>query len=140
PIVPSADFSGRSGAGGYGDYVMQSDWSVGQIMKALEENGLSENTIVIFTSDNGPEYFAYERVRNINHKSSGEFRGIKRDLWEGGHRVPFIIRWPGVVSAGTVSNQLVSQVDLMATFAAIAQYKLPPSAAEDSYNILPLLK
>ena len=88
----------------------------------LENAGLDDNTIVIFTSDNGPERLAYDRIQNYSHKSMGELRGLKRDIWEGGHRVPFIIRWPGKINAGHVSNEVISQVDLLATLAKITGY------------------
>ncbi len=140
PIVPGPAFKGKSGVGGYGDFVVQSDWSAGEILRALDKNGFTDNTIVIFTSDNGPEYFAYDRDRNTGHKSSGPLRGIKRDLWEGGHRVPFIVRWPKVIQPGRVSSQMVSQVDLMATFADLLGYQLPAGAAEDSYSMRSLLE
>ena len=95
---------------------------------------------MIFTADNGPERYAYDRIRNYNHRSAGELRGLKRDTWEGGHRVPFIIKWPGIIESGSVSKQVINQVDLMATLAEIVGYKLPNEAAEDSYNLLPLLQ
>lgn len=138
PIVPSGEFAGKSKAGGYGDFMEQTDAACGRILQALEANGLRENTIVVFSADNGAERYAYERVRNHGHRSSGPLRGLKRDLWEGGHRVPFVVRWPGVVAAGAVSDALISQVDLMATFAAITGYVLPKGTAEDSYDLLPV--
>ncbi len=140
PIIPSDEFVGKSQAGPYGDYVFQCDWSAGQVLKALEENGFSDNTIVIFTSDNGPERYAYDRIRIHDHRSMGPLRGLKRDIWEGGHRVPFIIRWSAVVEPGRISDETVSQIDLMATIAAVIGYELPKEAAEDSYSLLPLLK
>ena len=140
PIVPSAGFAGKSKAGGYGDYMEQTDASAGRILEAIEKNGFRDNTIVVFTADNGAERYAYDRIRNFQHRSSGPLRGVKRDLWEGGHREPFVVRWPGVVRAGEVSAAMVSQVDLMATFAAITGYPLPAGAAEDSHNQLPVWK
>jgi len=140
PIVPTEEFQGTTDAGGYGDFMHQSDWTAGQVLQALEENGFAENTLVIFTADNGPERYAYDRIRNYNHFSSGPLRGLKRDTWEGGHRVPFVIKWPGVVQAGSVSNEVINQVDLMATIAEIVGYKLPNEAGEDSYNLMPLIK
>lgn len=139
PIVPTKEFQGKTKAGGYGDFMYQSDWTAGQVLKALDENGFRENTIVIFTSDNGPEKYAYNRIRNFQHRSMGPLRGLKRDIWEGGHRVPFVIRWPGIIKTGQTSNALISQIDLMATIAAIVDYNLPANAAEDSHNFLPLL-
>ncbi|NQU54477.1 MAG: arylsulfatase, partial [Bacteroidetes bacterium] len=140
PIVPTEEFQGTTEAGGYGDFMHQSDWTAGQVLKALEENGFAENTLVIFTADNGPEKYAYDRIKNYNHKSAGELRGLKRDTWEGGHRVPFVIKWPGVIEPGTVSNEVINQVDIMATLASVVGFELPNTAGEDSYNILPLLK
>lgn len=140
PIVPAEEFKGKSNAGGYGDFMFQSDWTAGEVLKALEENGFADNTLVIFTADNGPERYAYDRIRNFNHKSSGPLRGLKRDTWEGGHRVPFVVKWPGVIKPGKVSSEVISQVDIMATLAEIVGYKLTNYSAQDSYNLLPLLK
>ena len=137
PIVPLPEFQGKTEAGPYGDFMFQLDFHLGQVLDALEENGFADNTLVIFTSDNGPEDIAYERIRNHGHYSSGPLRGVKRDIWEGGHRVPFVVRWPGVIEAGTDNDQLVSQIDIMATLAAATGSELPEGAAEDSYNLLP---
>jgi arylsulfatase A-like enzyme len=139
PIVPAPQFQGKSQAGPYGDLVHQIDWTVGQILDALDRTGTANNTLVIFTSDNGPEWPAYDRARDQKHYSMGDWRGIKRDLWEGGHRVPFLVRWPGHVKAASVSNEVVSHVDLMATLAAILGDTLPADAGEDSYSMLPAL-
>jgi arylsulfatase A len=138
PIVPIEKFRGRSQAGGFGDWVAQTDDNVGRILQALEDAGVADNTLVIFSSDNGPEALAYARVKNFDHRSAGPLRGVKRDLWEGGHRVPFIVRWPGQVKPDTVSAGLVSQVDVMATVAAAVGAELPAGSAPDSYNLLPL--
>lgn len=140
PIIPNDEFMGKSEAGPYGDFMVQTDWVAGQVLKALRENGLEENTIVIFSADNGPEKYAFARAETFQHFSMGEFRGLKRDVWEGGHHVPFIIKWPGEIEAGTVSDEVISQVDIMATLAAITETELPDNAAPDSYNLLPLLK
>lgn len=139
PIVPTSEFVGRSQAGGYGDFVVQTDDNVGRILRALDDNGFAENTLVVFTADNGPERYAYDRIHNFAHRSAGPLRGLKRDLYEGGHRVPFVVRWPGNIQAGTVSDALVSQVDLMATLAAIVDYELPTNTADDSFNLVPVL-
>ena len=139
PIVPTKEFQGKTKAGGYGDFMFQSDWTAGQVLKALDENGFRENTIVIFTSDNGPEKYAYDRIHNFQHRSMGPLRGLKRDIWEGGHRIPFVIRWPGMVKKGQASDALISQIDIMATIAEIVGYGLPADSAEDSHNFLPLL-
>jgi arylsulfatase A len=140
PIVPSPEFAGKSKAGGYGDFMEQTDDSVGRILAALMTYGFAENTLVIFSADNGAEHYAYARIEKFDHRSSGPFRGVKRDLWEGGHRVPFIVRWPGVVPPNKTTAALVSQVDLMATFASISGFKLPAGSAEDSHDLLPVLK
>ncbi|WP_198141263.1 sulfatase-like hydrolase/transferase [Verrucomicrobium spinosum] len=140
PIVPTPEWKGRTQAGPYGDYMAQSDWTAGEVLKALKENGFAENTIVIFSADNGPEHFAYDRAREKGHRSMGEFRGLKRDLWEGGHRVPFTVRWPRVVPKGSVSDGLLSQTDLFATLATAIGAKLPPQSAPDSFNQLELWK
>ena len=145
PVVPSEEFAGSTPVGAYGDFVHQTDWSIGQILDALERAGISENTLVIFTSDNGPEITgevkpgAYDRVQQYGHRSAGELRGAKRDAWEGGHRVPFIARWPGRIKAGTSSNEVICHVDFLATVAALLEKTLPDNAAEDSVSILPVL-
>lgn len=146
PIVPTPEFVGKSKAGQYGDFVHQSDWSIGQVLEALQTAGVAENTLVFFASDNGPEITGevqpgvYDRMQQFDHRSSGELRGAKRDAWEGGHRVPFIARWPGKIKANTVSEQTICLVDLMATIAAILGQKLPDNAGEDSVSILPVLR
>lgn len=140
PIIPAEEYQGSTRAGPYGDFVHQSDAHAGAVLAALDKHGLRENTLVIFTADNGPEHYAYERVRKYEHRSMGDLRGLKRDIWEGGHRVPFIVRWPGVVEAGTVNDALTGQIDLMATIAEIVGYELPDDAAEDSYDQLAVWK
>lgn len=134
PIVPAAEFKSRSQADGYGDFVCQTDASVGAVLDALAAHGFADDTIVIFTADNGPEYYAYERVRQCGHRSMGPLRGVKRDLWEGGHRVPFIVRWPGHVPAGRVEDGLISQIDIYSTLAAIVAADIPAGSAEDSLD------
>jgi arylsulfatase A-like enzyme len=146
PIVPAPEFKGKSGAGDYGDFVVQTDWSVGQVLSALERAGVAGNTLVIFTSDNGPEVTnevdpgVYDRARLYRHYSMGPLRGAKRDAWEGGVRMPLLVRWPGTVAAGAVNDQTVCHTDFMASFAAIVGATLPPNAGEDSVNLLPLLR
>ena len=137
PIVPNDEFDGKSEANGYGDFMFQTDHVVGGILKALDDNGFADNTLVIFTADNGAEIYCIERIAKFDHESSGPFRGMKRDIYEGGHRVPFIVRWPGKVKAGTVNNGLIGQIDLMATLAAAAGVEVPEKTAHDSYNQLP---
>ncbi|CAN5586012.1 arylsulfatase [soil metagenome] len=140
PIVPSDEFDGKSKAGPFGDFVNQTDDSIGQLLKALADSGLADNTIIIFSADNGPEKYAYARDEKYDHWSAHPLRGLKRDIYEGGHRVPMIIKWPGVTKAGVVCDALVSQIDFMATFASALGSNLPDNAAEDSHDLLPLLK
>jgi len=139
PIVPNDEYDGKSEAGAYGDYVVETDDVVGKVLKAVKEAGMEDNTIIVFTSDNGPEVYACPRMAKYGHNSS-TFRGIKRDDYEGGHRVPFIIKWPSKIKAGSISHEVISQVDLLATFASIVGYELPNDKAVDSYNILPILE
>jgi arylsulfatase A len=134
PIIPTPEFIGKSQANGYGDFMVQTDNTVGRILVALEKHGFASNTLVIFSADNGPEQYAYDRVKAYQHRSMGPLRGLKRDLWEGGHRVPFIIRWPGVVRAGKVNDGLISQIDLYASIASFIGAEIPVGSAEDSYN------
>ncbi|MDB4459102.1 arylsulfatase [bacterium] len=139
PIVPNKEFQGESKAGFYGDFMIETDAMVGKVLDALDKQGLTENTMVIFTADNGAETHAFERLKEFGQWSSGKFRGVKRDIYEGGHRVPFIVRWPDKIKAGSVSNEVVNQVDLAATFAAMIDHPLETEEAIDSYNLLPLL-
>jgi arylsulfatase A len=140
PIIPNDAFDGKSAAGAFGDFVHETDRCVGLILEALEQTGLADDTIVIFTADNGPEHYAYARDAKCGHWSSAPLRGLKRDIYEGGHRVPFIVKWPGVTSPGRVCDVLVSQIDLMATLAAAIEFALPTDSAEDSHDLLPLLR
>ncbi len=145
PVVPAPEFRGKSKAGAYGDFVCQTDWTVGQVLDALQRAGVADNTLVIFTSDNGPEITgevnpgAYDRARIYHHYSMGELRGAKRDTWEGGHRVPFLARWPGKIKPDAVSGETICHVDFMATVAAMLGTQLPPNAGEDSVSTLPVL-
>ncbi len=140
PIVPTEEFVGKSKANGYGDFMVQTDDTVGRVLAALKKHGFEANTMVIFTADNGPEHYAYERIRNFGHRSMGPLRGLKRDIYEGGHRVPFVVRWPGVVPAGKVNDGLLSQIDVFATMAAVVGADIPAGSAEDSFNQLALIK
>ncbi|NIP98912.1 MAG: sulfatase-like hydrolase/transferase, partial [Akkermansiaceae bacterium] len=139
-IIPNDRFDGKSKAGPYGDFVYETDHACGQLLNALKESGQDKDTLVVFSADNGPEKYAYARDQKHDHWSSEPLRGLKRDIYEGGHRVPFLVRWPGVVPAGKTSDALISQIDLFATIAAIVGYELPDTAAEDSHNQLPRLK
>ena len=118
PVVPAPAFKGKSQAGDFGDFVVQVDDTVGQVMAALERAGIADNTLVIFTSDNGPEVTGevkpgvYDRAKRFDHYSNDGLRGAKRDTWEGGHRVPFIARWPGKIRPGTISGETICHVDL----------------------------
>lgn len=146
PVVPSATVKGMSRAGEYGDFVVQTDQVVGAVLNALQRAGVAGNTLVILTSDNGPEVTgevrpgAYDRLREFGHASMGSLRGAKRDAWEGGHRVPFIVRWPGKTRGGRTCDDTVCHVDLLATLAALLQVPLPADAGVDSVNLLPALQ
>ncbi|CAM4153658.1 sulfatase family protein [Zobellia nedashkovskayae] len=143
PVVPSEAWQGKSGMGAYADFVMETDDVVGRVLDALEKNGIADNTLVFFTSDNGcsePVSKAKQLEKNYGHYPSADFRGYKSDIWEGGHRIPFIVKWPGVIEPGTTNNQLISQTSLMATVAQIAGVALDDSTGVDSYSILPILK
>ena len=140
PILPSKEWQGKSGLGDYGDFVMQTDAVVGDVLEALEKNGLAENTLVIVTSDNGCSPAADTgRLEAQGHFASAQFRGYKADIWDGGHRVPFLVRWPGKVKAGSRSAQTICHTDLLATCADILGTKLPDTAGEDSASLLPVL-
>lgn len=139
PSFAAPRFKDKSGAGPHGDFLHEMDWIVGQLMKTLEELEVADDTLVIFSSDNGPEVTTTIAMRRDHHHDGARpWRGMKRDNWEGGHRVPLIIRWPHQVPAGRESNQLTSLTDLMATLAAVCDTELPDDAAEDSYNLLPV--
>jgi arylsulfatase A-like enzyme len=120
---------------------METDAVVGRVLEALEKSGAADNTLVIFTSDNGcAPYVGAKELEEKGHFPSGPLRGYKADAWEGGHRVPFIVRWPAVVKAGTVCSQLVYQADCIRTFADVFSVNLPDTAGEDSFSLLPVLK
>lgn len=141
PLVAGAAFKSKSGICNYADYVMETDWLLGQVMAYLEQEGLAGNTLLIFTSDNGyAPYAEYDQLKAAGHDPSGGFRGNKADLYEGGHRIPFIVQWPGKVKPGAVNAATVCLTDLMATCAAIVGKPLPPDAGPDSYSLLPLLQ
>lgn len=138
PWMPKPGYAGKSKAGEYGDFVQQVDASIGEVLKALDETGFSKNTIVIFASDNGP-YWRENFVKQFNHRAAGNFRGMKGDAFEGGHRIPFIVRWPGTVKAGTVSDATTTLANLMATCKDITRNADAAFVPEDSYSILPVL-
>ena len=139
PWLPGEAFRGKSEAGLYGDFVVEVDDCVGRVMAALKEQAVCDNTLVIFTSDNGPVWYA-KNTEHFGHSSAGIYKGMKGDSWEGGHRMPFIAAWPEVIPAGSTSDHLISFTDMMATFAAITGQALPDTQAFDSTNIYPLLR
>lgn len=156
PVVTNAEYRGKSDAGEYGDFVVETDAFLGALLETLDRTGMADNTLVIFTSDNGGLYHYWEareaddvehykvrgrgaHIREFGHQGNAHLRGTKADIWEGGHRVPFVVRWPGRTPAGAVSNELVELTDLLATSAAIVAAELPPGAGPDSRNILPAL-
>ena len=138
PSFAAPQFQGKTQAGPHGDFIHQLDHVVGELLSTLEKLRIADNTIVLFTSDNGPETTSVIHMRaDHGHDGARPWRGVKRDDWEGGHRVPFLVRWPGKVKAGTTSVQLTSLTDVMATVAAIIGAELPDNTAEDSFNMLP---
>jgi len=140
PFTPHPRFQVTSEAGRYGDYIHELDWMVGEIMDTLKAEGLEDNTLVLFTSDNGGMFnVGGQDAWKAGHRLNGDLLGFKFGAWEGGHRVPFIARWPGKIPAGTVSDQLVSNVDLLATLAALVDQPLKESEGPDSYNVLEAL-
>lgn len=141
PIVPSAQWIGKSGLGKYGDFVMQTDGSVGEVVRAIDANGLTDNTLVIFSCDNGTSRAAgIPDLQAQGHYPSAHLRGSKADIWDGGHRVPFIARWPdGGVKAGATTDHLVCLADLYATIAEMLGAEIADDAAEDSFSFYPVL-
>ncbi len=140
PILPTKEWQGKSGINKYCDFTMQVDWTVGQVMKALKKNGIADNTLLIFTADNGCSPAAkFAEMEAKDHFPSYQFRGHKADIYEGGHRVPFIARWPAKIKAGSRSDQTICLVDLLATAADITGAKIPANAGEDSVSYLPAL-
>jgi len=141
PIAPSEQFKGKSGISAVGDLILETDWALGQVMEALKNAGVADNTLLIFTSDNGHcAYTGLEPFQKAGHRVSGPFRGYKMDAWDGGHHLPFVARWPGVIKPGSQCAQLTSHNDIMATCAEITGAKIPDNAGEDSFSLLPLLK
>ena len=140
PIVPTPQWQGKSGLGDYGDFVMQTDNVVGEISAALAKHQMTDKTLIIFTSDNGCSKAAgIEKLAAQGHLVSAHLRGSKADIWDGGHRVPFIVRWPGKVKPGTQCDQLICLTDLFATVGDILDVKLPAASCEDSVSLLPAL-
>jgi arylsulfatase A-like enzyme len=141
PIIPTEEWKGKSGIGLYGDFVMQTDAGVGRILKALDDKGYTKNTIVVFTSDNGCSKAAnFPQLDAEGHHPNGIYRGSKADVWEGGHRVPHIIRWPAQIKAGTEADRVTVLGDIVATMADIVGAEIPENAAEDSVSFYPSLR
>ena len=138
PWLPSNKFRGSSKAGMYGDFLVMVDAMIGRVLEALDKAGMNDDTLLFFTSDNGPVWYDTD-VQRLGHDSVGGLRGMKADAWEGGHRMPFIVRWPGRIQAGSVSGQTICFTDMLATFAAVVDAELPPDAGPDSFDILPVL-
>jgi arylsulfatase A len=142
PVLPTSRFAGRTGLGAYADFVVETDDAIGQVLAALEETGAAKDTLVIVTSDNGPASLAnlITDLREKGHDSTAGLRGAKQDLYEGGNRVPFIVRWPGVVREGSTSTAVIGLVDVLATVAEIVGEPLAAGAGEDSVSFLPALR
>jgi arylsulfatase A len=138
PWVPTADFMGKSQAGSYGDFVQLVDHAVGTVIQMLDSLGLDENTIVVFASDNGP-FWRPAFIEQYNHRAAGRWRGMKGDIYEGGHRVPFIVRWPGKIEPNTIADAPTTLANLAATCADVLGATLGSDDAQDSYSILPVL-
>ncbi len=140
PVCPRPEFHGQGDCGGYGEFVIETDHHVGRILDLLETTGLAENTLVVFSSDNGPENSWRSRIQDFGHHSSGPYRGGKRDIYEGGHRVPLFVRWPkGITQPGRTCDDLIGQTDLLATFAEIIGAELPHNVGEDSQSFASVL-
>jgi len=140
PVLPLAEFRGKSRAGDYGDFVVQVDDAVGRILKTIDDLGIRDNTLLIFTSDNGSTMTIRPFFQQYNHATNYRFRGQKSDIWEGGHRVPFLVRWPGRVTPHSICSQSICLTDILATVADIVSVSLPDNAGEDSFSFLSLLK
>ncbi len=138
PWMPTAGFRGKSEAGEYGDFVVQVDDAAGQVLRAIEETGQAGNTVVIFASDNGARWTP-EMIARYRHRSNAGWRGMKADIWDGGHRVPFLARWPGRIRPGSTSAEIGCLTDLFGTVAGVLGTRLPRDGAEDSFNLLPLM-
>lgn len=138
PWMPSPEFVGKSKAGMYGDFMHQVDASVGRVLSTLGELKITDDTLVVFTSDNGPVWYEAD-TKKFGHSSVGRLRGMKGDAWEGGHRMPFIASWPGHTAAGSVCDKLVCHTDMLATFAEVLGVDLPTDAGEDSFSFAGIL-
>ena len=138
PLIPDPRYKGKSAIGKRGDFLMEFDDSIGKVLETLEKNGFKENTLVIFSSDNGGvlDYRPIDYPEDHGHKLNGPLRGQKTTVYEGGHRVPMMARWPGHIGAGTTCNELIALTDVMATFADFFRVDLPANGAEDSFSFL----
>ncbi|WP_136464769.1 sulfatase family protein [Flagellimonas onchidii] len=140
PILPLEEWRGKSGLNPYGDFMMMIDHYMGKLLQTVKEAGIEDNTLIVFTSDNGCSPEAnFNVLIEKGHDPSGIYRGHKADIFEGGHRVPFIAKWPAKIKSGRVSNEIINLNDFMATAAAITGYRLQANEGEDSYNIMPVL-
>ena len=138
PWLPRPEFRGKSKAGDYGDFVAQVDDTFGRVVKTLDESGLADNTLVIITSDNGADWKVADKAA-FAHRANADWRGEKADIWDGGHRIPFMARWPGHIAPNTTTDELGCLVDLMGTVAEVVNYKLPDNAGEDTFSMLPAM-
>ncbi|TWT87079.1 sulfatase-like hydrolase/transferase [Neorhodopirellula pilleata] len=141
PFTPAPRFQGTSQCGLYGDFIHELDWIVGEVMRALEAKGVADDTLVIFTSDNGGMFNenGQDAFNNYGHEQNGDLLGFKFGAWEGGHRIPFIARWPGRIEPGSTSTQLICNVDLLASLASLTGQPLDEKQQVDSVNVLPAL-
>jgi arylsulfatase A len=140
PIVPTKDWQGKSNLNAYGDYVMETDWAVGQVLQAIDKAGLTDSTLLVMTSDNGCSPQAnFPELLAKGHNPSYVSRGYKADIYDGGHHIPFFVRWPGHIKPGSTTGQIACLTDFFATVADVFGEKLPDTAAEDSVSLLPVL-
>ena len=140
PVLPAPEFVGNSGAGPRGDFVVELDTLAGRVIDLVKELGIDDETLILFNADNGAETVHVDWMReDHDHDPSAGLRGMKRDAWEGGHRVPFIARWPGRIPQGQVSDQITNTTDIFATLASIVDFTLPDEAAVDSFDMLPVM-
>ena len=138
PWLASEKFKGTSEIGDWGDWVAENDDAIGRVLQAVYDHGQRENTLIFMTSDNGPVWWPVD-IEKYGHRATSIYRGMKFDAWEGGHRMPFIASWPGVIEAGSSSSRIVSNTDMLATFADLIGVQLPQTAGEDSYSFLDAL-
>lgn len=153
PVWPAGRFKGKTDLGPYGDFVNQTDWSVGQVLRALERTGIKDNTLVVYSSDNGsymyrwpqgkPDHTQNPGVQGYypsNHQANADWRGTKADIWEAGHRIPFVVRWPGKIKPRTQCDKTICLTDFLATCAEITGFSMPDNVGEDSFSLLPLMQ